>query len=341
MTERSLQIALSMLFAGVLAACGSGSSEPSVPSPAPPPVPSPPPPPPPPPPASDTLSTIKLPGFPHTIDVYAAAGATRAIVFLHGGAGNSCHMANSIGLNSGTCPATVTTINWAWLAANHVLALFPQGQTFSTTQAPNGFTWSNHAMNSGQDDVAFLQTLSAYIRTQYGMTSVSLVGYSMGGTMANRMWCESPNTFNAYVAIAGPASHYYTDPNTPCLPTRTMPYMGIIGSADPIMQNFNAQGSLWAADLWTLNPVLTLSPSFLDPRVIGEWVQHGRRSSLRCGETPALNGGVVNGAVETWSNCGGDIIERLVDGADHSIASIERFTTTPLRDSIAAFTQGR
>lgn len=327
---RGLAIAGLLLAAlASLPGCGGSGSTAAAPVPTPSPSPTPSPP------AVDTLETVTLPGFPHTVDLYEAAGGRRAIVFLHGGSGGSYQVAHGLGLNSNLGPATQASVDWDWLHANGVMAVFPQGQHIDS--APNGTTWSNHAMDSGVDDVAFLQALSAYLRTRFGFTSVALAGHSMGGTMVNRMWCESPATFDAYVSLAGPASHYYTLAGSPCAPPSKAPYMGIIGSTDTIMQTTGK----WEAATWLINPLVSLSPGFLDPLVIGEWVQHGARASQRCGEMPVPGDGVVSGTVQTWSNCGGAIVQRLVDGADHGIDSLEAVSGTPMRDFVASFTAGR
>lgn len=58
------------------------------------------------------------------------------------------------------------------------MLVVPQGQHVAS--APRADTWSNHAMSSGQDDKAFLQSLAAQIRARYG-TVRQLVLQRVGG----------------------------------------------------------------------------------------------------------------------------------------------------------------
>lgn len=281
------------------------------------------------------LTAQRIAGFPHDIDIYAPEGATRAVVILHGGLGRNYSIAATLGLNLNVVsgnpnPPTATTVDWAWLRANKIIAVFPQGQAAPGTV--DATTWNNHAMDSGQNDVAFLQQLAAYLRSSFGVARVGLAGHSMGGTMTNRMWCESPATFDAYVAMAGPASAYYLGTGTPCQPSAVARYMGIIGSADTVMQDAD-----WTAQRWTIAPILSGTPGFVEPDVIGEWVQHGRRAALRCGETPVLETKTSANTTETWTACGGAIVQNRVLGANHGIDQMERVRNRRMVDDIAAF----
>lgn len=281
------------------------------------------------------LTAQRLPGFPHDIDVYVPQGATRAIVVLHGGLGRNYSIAATLGLNTNVVsgnpnPPTAATVDWTWLRANKMIAVFPQGQAAPGTL--DATTWNNHAMDSGQNDVAFLQQLAAYVRTTFGVTRVGLAGHSMGGTMTNRMWCESPSTFDAYVAMAGPASAYYLGAGTACQPPTAARYMGIIGSTDTVMQDAD-----WTAQRWTIWPLLSSTPGFVEPDVIGEWVQHGFRAGRRCGETPLLDAKTTASNTETWTACGGAIVMNRVLGSDHGIDQMERLRNRRMVDDIAGF----
>jgi len=294
-----------MLCAALLAGCG-GSSGGADPVPAPP--------------ATDELVQASVTGYPHAVDVYKTAGATRAIVLLHGGGGDKSAIAYQVGLNAGIASTSASTINWQWLSANKVMLVVPQGQHLSTE--PNGTTWTNYAMNSGQNDKAFLQALAAKIRSEYGMASVTLMGHSMGGAMTNRMWCESPTTFDSYVSLAGPASSEFNQPATPCAPgSAAKPYMGIIGDADSIMQT----AGVWEAATWTVNPVVVIAAATAwdNNVVIGEFHQQQARTAIMCNGTLASNGFTASGNVDTWSSCAGKLVLKRVRGADHGVASID------------------
>jgi len=161
-----------------------------------------------------------LPGYPHAIDMYIPSNAQAAVIFLHGGGGKKEGFEADLGLksDSGTTTYTLTSAGQDWLLNEKVMAVFPQGQTLS---GYNGWTWNNYVMVSGQNDVAFLQALVASLKADASLPAVSkfyLVGHSNGGMMANRMWCESPTTFDAYGALAGPLP-----PRTWILPSGIIP----------------------------------------------------------------------------------------------------------------------
>jgi len=292
--------------------------------------------------ASDQLLGLQVAGHPHAVDVYRTAGARRAIVLLHGGGGNKSAIAHQVGLNASATTTSMATIDWAWLHSHQVMLVVPQGQ--SIPSEPGATTWTNHAMNSGQDDQAFLQALAARLRSDFGITHLTLVGHSMGGTMTNRMWCESPATFDAYVSIAGPASSAYTRAGTPCTPgAAAHPYLGIIGDTDGVMQTAGA----WTAPTWTVNPLFVgLSFRAWDNDVVnGVFQQQKARAATVCGGTLAEGDFVRQGSVDTWTTCGGRLVLQRVSGADHGIASIdERMGTSSAHDVIDtadAFATGR
>jgi polyhydroxybutyrate depolymerase len=277
--------------------------------------------------------SVTLPAYPHQIDVYAATGATRAIVFLHGGGGRNYRSAYELGVNLIDAPPTTASANWTWLEANKVLALFPQGQAL-----PEGSrTWNNHVMDSGEDDVGFLQALAVYVQLEHGISDVYLAGHSNGGMMANRIWCESPASYQAYIALAGPASDYYST-TTPCAPSVPRPYLGIVGELDNVLQ---VEGN-WEALTWAINPILVaLTPvSFVNPVLIGEWVQHQARAQAMCGENPVLADKASDGVVESWRNCSGRVqLHRSLSGS-HSFDSLEAETGYRMIDIVAEFIGG-
>jgi poly(3-hydroxybutyrate) depolymerase len=271
-----------------------------------------------------------LPGFPHQIDIYKPASPNKAVVFLHGGGGKKHEIAFFLGLNGILAPPTSASVNWDWLNQNRMLAVFAQGQAIPAV--PLSYTWNNHVMDSGQDDVAFLQALAGYIKSQYGLSDIYLAGHSNGGMMANRMWCESPDTFKAYISLAGPASSDYLSPATPCEPTSTKPYYGIVGGQDDVLQ---VTGN-WEAPTWVINPFL-INSAFVNPVLSGEWNQHQIRSELMCAEQPILADKVSNGTVETWSNCGGRLKLQQILPAGHVIESLETESGNRMIDLMAGF----
>ncbi len=311
----------------LLAACGGGGGD--VPPSAPPA-------------AGHQLVSLTVAGHPHAVNVYRTAGAQRAIVLLHGGAGNHHAVAYQVGLNSSASTTTMATIRWDWLAANQVMLVVPQGQHIASN--PGATTWSNHAMTSGQDDKAFLQALAARLRSDYGLADITLMGHSMGGSMANRMWCEAPATFSRYVSLAGPASATFTQPGTPCAPgASAVPYLGVFGDEDAIVQS----GGAWEAELWHANPVTVAASreAWLNAWLIGEFRQQQWRTAQTCGGMLDSAGYTRAGNVDTWLSCGGRLVLKRVRGADHGVASLDAqmgaASALDVMDAVMAFTAVR
>jgi len=278
--------------------------------------------------SASELFSITLPGFPHQIDFYNPVGATKALVFLHGAIGRNYIVAFDLGINLAINPPAMDTVNWTWLENEKVLAVFPQGQAISGIVT----TWSNNVMDSGQDDVAFLQTLAAYIKHQFNTNEIYLGGFSMGGVMTNRMWCESPETFNGYIAVAGPPSAYYL--SNPCKPSIFQPYLGIIGGLDPVLQT---EGN-WNEPIWSISPILTNGPGFINPDIINEWESYQYRVQLACGEFPIDSDKISNGATEIWRNCGERYELQYALFGSHSIKSLEQETGSKIIDQTINFT---
>lgn len=310
MTNNVLPKLSILLICFTITSCGGGSST-ATPSP----------------PVTAEVRTVTMPSFPHEVDIYSVANATRAVVFLHGGGGRNFKMAFDLGINLADAPPTAATANADWLTNNNIVALFPQGQ--ATSAAPLTFTWSNYAMNSGQDDISFLQALAAYVRSELGLTDVYLLGHSNGGMMVNRVWCESPDTFDAYISMSGPASSFFQ--GVPCNPTTTQPYYGLVGEQDQVLQ---VTGN-WEQATWEVEPLL--ATDFINPILIGEWRQHQTRSQIMCGEAPALADAISSNEVETWNNCGGRLRMQRALNASHTIDSLEQEIAGQLIDSVASF----
>lgn len=197
----------------------------------------------------------KLSGFPHAVDLYIPAGATRAVVFLHGGTGTNYLFANALGINLTASPPTKRSVDWTWLSKHKLMAVFPQGQALASS--PRNTTWNNRVWTSGQDDVAFLQALRTHIRVSYGINAVSIAGHSNGGMMANRMWFESPQTFDKYVAVAGPASQYFMQRSL-----EGPPYQAIIGDQDTVIRTADFDAPTWTT--------AGSGPALVDAVVMGE-----------------------------------------------------------------------
>jgi poly(3-hydroxybutyrate) depolymerase len=258
-----------------------------------------------------------LTGWPHTFDVYRVTGATQAIVFLHGGSGTKEYSAAQLGIRAGISRAKAGP-NAGVLVDYGMTAVFPQGQG----EVP---TWSNYVMDSGVDDVAFLRDLVAYLKAS-GFQRVYVAGHSNGGMMASRLWCEAPELFDGYVAIAGPPSEHFAF--TPCAPATAKPLLSIVGSMDDVLQNQD-----WNAATWTIAPRLTRK-GFVDPDLIA-----GPRFFADCVRLSC--GGVVttttSGSMTMWYACDGRVRLVRIEGAQHSIESLQEHAGTDLLGMVLEF----
>lgn len=277
---------------------------------------------------ANTLQTgITIPGFPHKLTVYRPATATKAIVFLHGHGGNTWQLAYDLGFNRVMAPQSAKNVNWDWLARNGIIAVFAQGQALP---GPNPPTWSNHVFDSGQDDVAFLTALSAYVRAQYGVPHVALSGHSAGGVMTARMWCEATPAYDEFVSLAGPmVSADYPRPGPTCVPAAPAPYYLVVGGKDSKLPKFTA-------GVTTPTPE-QIAAGLTDTILTSEWVRHQGRSLAVCGEAPALDAAVADATGPTWNACDAHVRYRIVTKADHPIASIEKYAGVRMVDLIAGF----
>lgn len=268
-------------------------------------------------------TNLTMAGYPHEIDAYVPSDAVRGLVFLHGGGGTKEGGAtNELG------------VDMAWVASSRTAVILPQGQ--AVAGAPKATTWSNYVMTSGQDDVAFLSALASALRSGSfdarvpTQSRVYLAGHSNGGMMANRMWCELPAAFDAYGALAGPASIQLApfaiesdggiDPLAgahACAPTVVRPYLGVVGDGDSIIQT---KGNV-EEDVWAVNTCLQQGDggSFVDPRLVNERRMHDFRVTKFCAGAPSTP--QTSGAVTSRSDCVGKIQLETVAGAEHCVAA--------------------
>ncbi len=291
------------------------------------------------------LSNQTLAGHPHTIDFYIPSNATAAIIFLHGGGDKKESFAHYLGIKETDTNAdyNISSSGASWLNSRQVMAVFPQGQAIASN--PSAWTWNNYVMLSGTDDVAFLQDLVASLKADpalSGITKFYLAGHSNGGMMANRMWCESPATFDAYGALAGPPSSHLEPSvgSNPCSPSVVKPYIAIVGDSDTCLRT---TGNM-AATYWTGNPALValMGDSLVDPtpllypRYMNEVLFFGTRTNLRCASAPSAP--VTAGQVVTYSDCSGTlkllVIQQTTDGSatggDHCLDTLNGPCVTTL-----------
>ena len=92
------------------------------------------------------------------------------------------------------------------------------------------------------DDVAFLEALTAKLKTDYSVRSVFLTGMSNGGEMCYQMAYRSPRTFDAIASVSGLTLTALSEQGAP---QGNVPFMELHGDAD--------KTSLWGGDLQNAN----------------------------------------------------------------------------------------
>lgn len=184
--------------------------------------------------------------------------------------------------------------------------------------------WSNHVTSNGEDDVAMLKSLAQQIRSSMNVQEIVLAGHGMGGTMVNRIWCEAPATFDAYLSFAGPpAAQLAAGANNCDAKASARPYWGIVAANDPVLQN----GGRWDAASWQVSPAIAQSIgtlSLVNATLAGEWSHFAWKVKALCGETAKLADAVSTVAMDEWRYCKGNLrLTRLRD-AGHDLASMNQ-----------------
>lgn len=274
-----------------------------------------------------------LSAAPNTFDVFRPNDADKAVVFLHGGGNTKHHFEYQLGLK-GTDDTNYHDIHGQILVDNKAIAVFPQAQ--ATEEAPNAYVWNNYVEDNGHDDKRFLRDLVSYISAHYDVHTFYLAGHSSGGIMASRMWCEEPELFEAFISISGPASAHFLAPETPCAPAQVKSFLMIIGANDLIIRDQD-----WEAQIWTMSPIIELSPFVVNPNVIGERYFLPIRVTRACDAAvaPGEADAVTAGHLTTWSYCENTIPQQLVriEFGGHSIESLEAASGSTMLEFVFDF----
>lgn len=112
-----------------------------------------------------------------------------ALILLHGAGGDHTFM-DRTALSADARGAGVT------LAVPDGTGFFRQGWRAAEGCCGEALLWQS-------DDVAFLDALAAQLRSELGVTTVAVVGFSNGGMLAQRWGCES-DAVDLVVSMAGP-----------------------------------------------------------------------------------------------------------------------------------------
>jgi polyhydroxybutyrate depolymerase len=100
--------------------------------------------------------------------------------------------------------------------------------------------WSDDPAASTTDDVGFLSTLITQAISQFPIdsTRIAMVGFSNGGFMTQRMACERPDLIASGVSVAASMRTSLADQ---CAPSRPIPMIYVLGTADPVVPYTGAQ----------------------------------------------------------------------------------------------------
>ena len=114
-----------------------------------------------------------------------------------------------------------------------------------------------------------------------------------------------------------------------CTPAVTAPYFVLLGAKDTVLPRYNPGLPAPTAE----QAAAGLTSGFL----VAEWTRDADRSRVVCGDTTQLSGASTNTVGASWNNCSSRVRYTVVNGADHSIPSIEAATGAKLVDTIAGF----
>jgi poly(3-hydroxybutyrate) depolymerase len=231
-----------------------------------------------------------------------------------------------------------SSVTWSWLQkfGNMVVAA-PNGwcdpRTF-TSQNPNGVaSWDNHFMNGGAlaagwDDVQMLYDLRNYLRTQFGLTGVTLSGHSNGGMMVQRIIQEHPTWFQHYCSSSGPLPREYWSQHALTFPNQ--PYFASFGGQDATINLVGSPGGVFA-DVWyqtlsSLSVADNNSPNL--STWIGDFTELGARfQAVGTATAPTQTSGTTTsvkvGTQTRWTSNDGRVLFQYMPQADHSIKSYQ------------------
>ena len=151
---------------------------------------------------------------------YNANGNFPVVIMLHGGGGDKDVIKGFTQLNP---------------VANALgyIAVYPQG---FEPLAIGGFSWADGrgtaADNAGIDDVGFISSLIAELKTDYALDDqrIYVGGFSNGGFMTQTLACEISNQIAAAAALG---SSLGINQSANCNTAEATPMLYVVGTADP------------------------------------------------------------------------------------------------------------
>jgi polyhydroxybutyrate depolymerase len=129
--------------------------------------------------------------------------------------------------------------------AEGFIVVYPEGSSLHW----NAGDCCGDAATNGVDDVGFARALVAHVSEHACVDAqrVFATGFSNGGRMSYRLGCEAADLFAAIAPVAGVKS-YPDQANSPgCTPSRPVPLLDIMGTADERIVAQPGQIAEWAA----------------------------------------------------------------------------------------------
>ena len=304
----------------------------------------------------DSTGTVDRPtitGYPHggsgeELTVYRSATAKRAIVFVVDPGEPTARVDTGLAQAHARVPGE--WLDWGWLESNEVAVAYASIPAFGRgggggpgrggTQTGEPTAWNNGSTSSSRNDVSYLSAVAQHLRSTLRIEHVILAGHGMGGTMVNRVWCEAPASYSAFMSFAGPASsRYLTDPTAcPVGGPSAARYWGIVGDTDPVLQN----AGQWEAATWRLNAstIAAYGNAMAEPTLAGEWAHFAWKANATCAEPIGREKRQLAPGVDVWSACDGRLKLVRVAAAGHGLPSLTSPTgRAPLDFAIEALSE--
>lgn len=176
------------------------------------------------------------------------------------------------------------------------IVVFPQAYGYARQW--NAGVCCGDASVEGVDDVAFVARIIDAVASEHPIDPdrVYVGGFSMGGTMSNRLACDLADRFAAIATL--PGTFYATS----CRPSRPVSVIALHGTADTKMPFYGGKGPT------------SPNPDQVQPAV--ESVIEGWRARFACA-TPTVEHSPS--VTKTSATCrgGADVVLYKVDGGDH------------------------
>lgn len=188
----------------------------------------------------------------------------------------------------------------------NIVVVYPQGSSF-----PQRWHTVAPADDPRVDDVQFIRATIADVSRLLAVNPVRVyvMGFSNGGSLAQRLACEAADLVAAVGSVGSPA------PNLPggCQPARPVPLIAFHGTADPISPY---EGGVISFPV--LDGLISTNPTPLTVPPVESWLAAWAERN-GCQETGELQGVTAGVIAKRYSGCreGAEVRLYIVDGGGH------------------------